>query len=242
MRMVNKFQVGVITCLFALASSSAYAAIALDRTRLVYPGSDKSVTLNIQNDSREKPYLAQAWIEDANGNKVASPLSVTPALQRVEAGKKSIIRVNALPASASLPQDRESLFYFIVKEIPPKSERPNVLQFALQTKIKVFYRPAGVIPPKFSRHDDKLVLYKANGGYDIENPTPYFMTVLGISGVEKGKFLKDADPIMIPPKSKGFIKSEGFSAPYVTTINDFGGKPSLKFKCSGSVCHADVKS
>ncbi|WP_223346554.1 fimbria/pilus periplasmic chaperone, partial [Escherichia coli] len=37
--------------------------------------------------------------------------------------------------------DRESLFYYNVREIPPKSGKANTLQIALQTRIKLFWRP-----------------------------------------------------------------------------------------------------
>uniref|UniRef100_UPI000AE7837D fimbria/pilus periplasmic chaperone n=1 Tax=Entomohabitans teleogrylli TaxID=1384589 RepID=UPI000AE7837D len=103
-------------------------------------GSEKSIALNITNDSTTMPYLAQGWIEDEQGKKISSPLVVVPPLQRLEPQGKSMIRINALPDAASLPQDRETVFYFSVREVPPKSDRPNVMQLALHTKIKLFYR------------------------------------------------------------------------------------------------------
>lgn len=44
--------------------NEAGAAIALDRTRAIFPGSEKSISLSITNDSSSMPYLAQGWIED----------------------------------------------------------------------------------------------------------------------------------------------------------------------------------
>jgi len=238
----KKIVICFVSGLLISGISSSYAAIALDRTRVIYPGSEKNMVVNIQNESMDKPYLAQSWLEDAKGNKIIGPISVTPELQRVEPGKKSVIKLSALPATLALPQDRESIFYFNVREIPPKSDRSNILQLALQTKIKLFYRPAGIIPEKFSRQDDKLTLTKISGGYEIENPTPYYITVLGIKGAEKGIIPKDLKPIMIPPKSKETMRSGVFATPFVTTINDFGGKPTLKFNCNGNKCIADTKN
>ncbi|MYQ00706.1 molecular chaperone, partial [Salmonella enterica subsp. enterica serovar 4,12:i:-] len=57
-----------------MATQQAFAAIALDRTRVVYNGGEKSISLSISNENKNLPYLAQAWIEDAQGNKVTSPL------------------------------------------------------------------------------------------------------------------------------------------------------------------------
>ncbi|WP_179142475.1 fimbria/pilus periplasmic chaperone, partial [Cronobacter sakazakii] len=95
-----------------MATQQAFAAIALDRTRVVYNGEEKSISLGISNENKNLPYLAQAWIEDAHGNKITSPLNALPPVQRVEAGAKSQVKVQASPAIASLPQDRETLFYF----------------------------------------------------------------------------------------------------------------------------------
>ncbi|SSN06714.1 fimbrial protein StfD [Klebsiella pneumoniae] len=52
-----------------LASAQSHAAIALDRTRVIFNGAEKSVSLNVSNLNKELPYLAQGWIEDQNGEK-----------------------------------------------------------------------------------------------------------------------------------------------------------------------------
>lgn len=222
-----------------LSASSVDAAIALDRTRAIFPGDQKSISLTITNENKEKPYLAQAWLENARGEKINTPLTVIPPLQRVDGGKKSVIRLNDVAAS-SLPQDRESVFWFNVREVPPKSEKANVLQVALQTRIKVFYRPASIVPDKFTRWDDQLVLHRTSGGYRIENPTPYYITVISVKGGPKEPVDKNFKAVMIEPKSSVTVQSKTFTSPYVTTINDFGGKPQLPYRCSGDVCKAYI--
>lgn len=229
-----------IGALSAFLSQPVHAAIALDRTRAVFNGGEKHLVMNITNDNKKEPYLAQAWLEDAHGKKLTDYLVVTPPVQRVEPGAKSMIRVTALPSAASLPQDRESLFYFSVREVPPRSERPNVLQLALQTKIKLFYRPAAITQERFSRHDDKLILHKINGGFRVENPTPYYMTILGILSQNSSKVDKGFKPVMIAPMSSEAVMSSVTGHPRIITINDFGGKPILPFRCDGSVCRADI--
>lgn len=67
-----------------LASAQSHAAIALDRTRVIFNGAEKSVSLNVSNLNKELPYLAQGWIEDQNGEKISSPLVVLPPVQRIE--------------------------------------------------------------------------------------------------------------------------------------------------------------
>ncbi|CAI3917837.1 TPA: molecular chaperone [Escherichia coli] len=213
------------------------AAISLDRTRAIFNGNEKNMTLNISNDNKQLPYLAQAWIENDKHEKILTgPIIATPPVQRLEPGEKSMIRLSSTPGIMDLPQDRESIFYFNLREIPPKSEKQNVLQIALQTKIKLFYRPASITPKPNEAWQDKLILNKIPGGYRIENPTPYYITIIGIGGdvreAKEGKF----DVIMISPKSEEYVHSRGYNTPYVNYIDDYGGRPVLKFICNSTRC------
>lgn len=214
-----------------------HAAIALDRTRAVFDGSQKSISLNIKNDNTRLPYLAQAWLEDESLNRSNELLTVIPPVQRLEAGAKSQIRVSSLPSVAKLPQDRESLFYFNVREIPPRSEKANVMQIALQTKIKLFYRPKAIEATNGKVWQEHLVLKKTPTGYEVENPTPYYITIIGLSGKPTGESAKEFQSEMVAPKSTAKLISPAYSTPYLTYVNDYGGRPVLKFNCTGDICH-----
>ncbi|OAT26406.1 periplasmic fimbrial chaperone [Buttiauxella ferragutiae ATCC 51602] len=224
-------------CLSTL--SGAHAAISLDRTRVIFNGGDKSMTLNIANDNKQLPYLAQAWLEDARQTKITTgPIVVTPPVQRLEPGVKSLLRLSTTPDIAKLPQDRESLFYFNLREIPPRSEKANSLQIALQTRVKLFYRPASIKTKPNAVWQDKLVLTKESGGYRIENPTPYFITVIGIGEGAKQTQVGKFEAVMLAPKSSQSVKAGNYNAPVLTYINDYGGRPSLTFQCSSNRCTA----
>lgn len=114
---------------------------------------------------------------------------------------KSQLRLTSTPDIKKLPQDRESVFHFNLREIPPKSDKPNVLQIALETKIKIFYRPDAIKAEPNATWQEQVVLNKTAEGYRIENPTPYYVTVVGLAGDEKeakeGKFTS----VMVVPKS-----------------------------------------
>lgn len=220
-----------------MSVQASQAAIALDRTRANFDGEQKSISLNIRNDNTHLPYLAQSWLEDKDHNKVSSPLMVVPPVQRVEPGAKSQIRVTGTPELAKLPQDRESMFYFNVREIPPRSDKPNVMQIALQTKIKLFYRPKAIEAAMGDVWQEKLVMHKTAGGYLIENPTPYFVTLINIAGKPHGESSKNFKSVMIAPQSSEQVTTATYDVPYVTYVNDFGGRPELKFSCSGAVCN-----
>ncbi|MEN5017388.1 fimbria/pilus periplasmic chaperone [Erwinia sp. Eh17-17] len=232
--------------LLTLTAPSAFGAIALDRTRAIYDGSQKSISLNVSNENKQLPYLAQGWIEDAQGHKITSPLTVLPPVQRIEPGAKSQVKVQGLPAVNSLPQDRESLFYFNLREIPPRTDKPNTLQIALQTRIKLFYRPAALMNTTGSMSvpwQEKVTLTRQGDRYVATNPTPYYVTLVDGSRAAKGESAKGFEPVMLAPQGKATLSvgvGELGNSPVLTYINDYGGRPQLKFICSGSTCKAEA--
>lgn len=226
--------------LCAMVAQQTQAAIALDRTRVIFDGDQKSVSLNISNQNKQLPYLAQGWLEDDKGNKIQSPLTVLPPVQRIEPGKPSQVKVQALPVAKQLPQDRETLYYFNLREIPPKSDKPNTLQIALQTRIKLFFRPAAIAMQKnASPAQEQLTLSKQGDKYLVNNPTPYYVTIVDASSKKDTAGAKNFEPFMVPPKGNAPLTVSAASvgnAPVLTYINDYGGRPQLSFSCNGNSC------
>ncbi|MBC3379050.1 fimbria/pilus periplasmic chaperone [Serratia fonticola] len=226
----------------------AQAAISLDRTRVVFPGNEKSVSLTVRNQNSELPYLAQGWLEDAQGTKLEgnSAFTVLPPVQRVEPKGQTQLKIQAMPGASLLPQDRESLYYFNLREIPPKSDKANVLQIALQTRVKMFYRPAALAEAAAKQqatpYQEQLTLTKTGDSYTVNNPTPYFVTLIGASAKKGGEVLKGFEPLMVPPKGSIALKGSAAAlggAPVLVYVNDYGGQPALTFRCAGSTCQVD---
>ena len=160
---------------------SSQAAIALDRTRVVFDGGLQSVSLSVSNQNKQLPYLAQGWLEDEQGNKIQSPLTVLPPVQRIEPGKPSR-KDSGVAGGQTAARDRETLYYFNLREIPPKSNKPNSLQIALQTRIKLFYRPAAIAPERNTAPwQEQLTLTKQGDRYIVNNPTPYYVTIIDVA-------------------------------------------------------------
>ncbi|WP_261231567.1 fimbria/pilus periplasmic chaperone [Serratia entomophila] len=223
-------------------AQQAQAAIALDRTRVIFDGGQNSVSLNLSNQNKQLPYLAQGWLEDEQGNKIQSPLTVLPPVQRIEPGKPSQVKIQALPAAKQLPQDRETLYYFNLREIPPKSDKPNTLQIALQTRIKLFYRPAAITPTRAQMAtpwQEQLTLSKQGDQYQVHNPTPYYVTIVDAAARKGVEGAKGFEPFMVSPKGQhalGVSAAALGGSPVLTYINDYGGRPQLSFSCSGGSC------
>lgn len=227
-----------------LAPTLSHSAISLDRTRVIFNGDTKSISIALKNKNSHLPYLAQSWIENSKSEKISEPFVVLPPLQRIEPGQGSQVRIEAIENKIQqLPKDRESLFYFNLREIPPKSDKPNVLQIALQSKIKMFYRPKEI---SLSSNEitnnpwqEKLILVKKEDFVVIENPTPFYTTILNISTSKDAKIDKNFESIMIPPFSevKSSVSSKKMSNnPTVTYINDYGATPKINFSCQSNIC------
>lgn len=130
-------------CLLGICNF-AQATVSPDRTRIIFNASNKSATVRLTNQSKIDPYLAQSWIEDASGKKTRGYISTLPPMERIEPDEQVQIRLMALASLNNLPQDRETLFYYNVREIPPRTKEQNVMQIAMQSRLKLFWRPKAI--------------------------------------------------------------------------------------------------
>ncbi|WP_124965711.1 molecular chaperone [Trabulsiella odontotermitis] len=220
--------------------SGAQAGVSLDRTRVIITEKEASSSANLSNTSPDIPFLAQSWVEDEHGKKITAPLHVLPPLQRINGGQKGIARVTKTSGIENLPKDRESLFYLNVREIPPKPDKPNTLQLAMQSRIKLFYRPAAVIPKSKSEvWQDQVVFHKNGTQMTAQNPTPYYVTIIGLSTAAGSKITRFPGIMIAPKSSQQFTITEaGISNFSMMYVNDYGGHPALKYRCDGNTCKA----
>lgn len=223
-------------------ASTANAAITLDRTRAIFDGDQKSMTISIYNKNKDLPYLAQAWMENQDSEKINSPFIIVPPIQRVEPSQASQVRIEVLPSVAQLPQDRETVYYFNLREVPPKSDKPNVLQIALQSKIKFFYRPASLKRTSTEMINKpwqaELILQKQGNKVIVKNPTAYYTTIIGVNN-SQDKAVEDFQGTMISPFGEKALPVDAAvlgNTPSLVYINDYGGKEPIKFLCQSSEC------
>lgn len=226
-----------ILALVTLPSFQASAAISIDRTRVIMMGDEKSAQINIINHSKKLPYLAQSWLENENEEKISSPLTVLPPLQRLEKDTTVQVNITPLPGAIKLPQDRESLFFYNLQEIPPKSEKTNVIQLALRIKIKVFYRPESLKKMADEIWQEKLQFVPGNNELKIVNPTPFYIIIPTVSIANKPIAIA-GDVITIKPLSevllpKASVKNKTMQIQY---INDYGSYNKINYRCTENQC------
>ncbi|MBW5812345.1 fimbrial biogenesis chaperone [Yersinia kristensenii] len=227
----------LVAIAFLFSAGVSEAAISLDRTRIIFNSTDTSASIVLQNKSATSPYLAQSWLENTAGQKVDSPLSVLPPIQRIDAGQKTLVRIISLPDVKQLATDRETLFYFNVREIPPKSEMTDAVQIAIQSKIKLFYRPEAIKADYKAIWQEKLQFSQQIESLKIHNPTPYYVTLGHLNQDNRGNF-PGFDSVMIAPFSTESIKTPGYNGDYYSIgyMDDFGQMIIRHVNCSIGHC------
>ncbi|RDL18882.1 fimbria/pilus periplasmic chaperone [Serratia fonticola] len=206
----------------ALFSTHVMASVVISGTRVIYPSDAKEVSVKINNVG-PSPVLLQSWLDNGDANAKPSaikvPFVLTPPMNRVEAGKGQTLRISY--AGGALPMDKESVFWLNVLEVPAKAQAKtdeNRLQMAFRTRIKLFYRPAGL---EGNANDAaKTINWSTQGGkVQATNPTPYYASLVNIA--VNGKKLESA---MIAPRSTMVLELPGLSGNKIsgTFVNDYG--------------------
>lgn len=227
-----------IPLLAALAFGGRVAAsVVITGTRVIFPGDQSEVTVAVENNGAT-PALVQVWLDDgrpdAAPEDIDVPFTLAPAMFRLDPGKGQSLRlVNLQPPAA---QDRESLYWLNLLEIPPKADaasRENYLQLAFRTRIKVIYRPVGLAgaPTDAPRAVTWRLSPSSEGGYELlaTNPTPYYVNYARIALRANGKAYEAGGGHVAPMSSHAFrlaspraVSGVQFFVDYAA-LNDYGG-------------------
>lgn len=196
-------------------SGFAWGGVGLNTTRIIYNAAQKGVSVIIRNDGDD--VLAQSWIESKSEGE-APPFMVTPPLVKVAEKGEQLLRVVLMDAK-SLPQDRESVFWLNVQEIPLKSQGKAVIQFAVRQRIKLFYRPE-ILSSQSATDAVKSVVMKVVGDkVIITNNSPFNININEVK-IDGHTY----SPSILPPLSEIKVKTQGELKDIVfSIINDYGG-------------------
>jgi chaperone protein EcpD len=227
----------IATALFTAAPYAA-AGVVVDGTRVVYPAAKREVTINIRNPG-DTPSLVQAWLDagdpHAKPGESKVPFVLTPPLFRLDPTKVQSLRL--VYTHDPLPDNRESLFWLNVLDIPPRAaanpDVPNQLELAFKHRMKVFFRPAGLagsaadapsrLTWKLLAKDGKLV------GIEASNPTGYHVSLVQVTATAGGQPVIVKADMVDPFASRSFDLPDPVAAPNGTValeysfVNDYGG-------------------
>jgi chaperone protein EcpD len=224
--------------LFAAGWSHAHASIVINGTRIIYPAQEREVTVSLSNNG-SAPRLLQVWVDDGDPQQSAytakAPFLVTPPMSRVDPHRGQTLRL--MFTGSDVPQDRETTYWLNVLEVPPKPKngdggQNNYLQFAVRSRLKIFYRPKDLPgDPATAVEQLQWRLVRDGSGYAAEctNPGAYNVSfgAVNLKGVDVEKTLEPKGG-MCPAKGKRSFPLKGDPVQAggrlsLAWINDFGG-------------------
>jgi P pilus assembly chaperone PapD len=213
---------------YALIISSiimpAHAGIVIYGTRVIYPADKKEVLVQLMNQGNRSS-LVQSWIDDGDSSlppeKIHVPFMLTPPVAKVAGNSGQQLKIKKM--SNMLPNDKESLFYLNVLDIPPNNpsnEGKNILKFAMQNRIKLIYRPTGISPVNKYTFQ-KLSMKRSGSIYSIKNDAANWVTV---TEVKANNIKINNESIMLAPFSSSDValKSANANQFKITIIDDHG--------------------
>ncbi|MBA6061148.1 fimbrial biogenesis chaperone [Pseudomonas juntendi] len=169
----------VVAC---LASTLAYGGVTAERTRVIVHEGQRETSLALVNQN-DYPVVVQTWVDngdiDVTPDTATAPVMPLPPMFRLEPQQQRSIRL--LITGQDLAQDRESLYWLNIYEIPPRpsdelGEGATRLTITLRTQMKVIYRPHNL--SMTAEKAPSLLVAKAQGrSVQLYNPTPFYISI-----------------------------------------------------------------
>ena len=202
----------------------AHAGIVIYGTRIIYPAEKNEVLVQLMNQGGRSS-LVQSWIDDGDTSlppeKIKVPFLLTPPVVKVAGDSGQQIKIKKMPNM--LPDNKESLFFLNVLDIPPNNidnAGKNVLKFAMQNRIKLFYRPKGISSVNKGTFQ-KLSMKRSGSIYSIKNDAANWITV---TEVKANNVKINNESIMLAPLSSADValKNANTNQYKMTIIDDHG--------------------
>ena len=217
---MNVFKKSLLTVILAISGvASVNAGVVIGGTRVIYEEGKKEASLSV-NNADTVAYLIQSWIDMPNNDTTQkAPFIITPPLYRLDPQQQNIMRI---VRTGSVPADKESMFWLNVKSIPSAETKPNTLQIAVKSRMKLIYRPDALKESSAEEQVNKLTWHKIGTDLQVSNPTAYYMNFNEIS--VGGKKLPSVSYVA-PGQTNHFALPNGTSSNQIDfkLINDFGG-------------------
>lgn len=220
----------------AFAPAITRASIVISATRVIYEAKSGEKTVRLTNKG-QTPSLVQAWLDtgapQADRETLDVPFVLSPPMSRVDPGKSQTLRV--IYSGEPLPQDRESIFWLNVLDIPARPDvaaDENFLQLSFRSRIKFFFRPEGLVGTATEAPTQLSWQLGTEAGHPVlrvANPTPYHISLASVELGGNGASLGVQDPGMLAPFETRALElpraipaTPGMRVRY-RFINDYGG-------------------
>lgn len=184
----------------ALMSAQSHAGVMPSQSRIIYHQQESEKTMMLAN-TNAYPVIVQTWIDKGEGSPDTRdiPFVSIPPITQLAAGDMKGVRV--IYNQEKLPQDRESLFWFNIYEVPPEKKGvlpENSVLVTMNTQIKLFYRPGGINVTPEKAVSQVICRKMDNERITCSNPSPIHLSVIAVtletqsgqkSAAEKGDFI-----------------------------------------------------
>lgn len=181
---------GIMLCCTAFHAS---AVVNAEKTRVVFNSGSIAESLSLVNSEKE-PVVVQVWTDNGDPtispDQVHTPVVINPPVFKMKPGEIRNIRL-LLVSAGSLPQDRESVYWLNIYQIPPNTETQHKgekkVVLPLKIRMKVFVRPEKI--GELQENDAQKLQFSidrepGNKTLLIQNPTPWHLT---LSSLRSGK-------------------------------------------------------
>lgn len=203
-----------------MLSQAANASLSTDQTRYIFPGDRESLTITVKNNDKERTFGGQAWVDNIVEKDTRPTFVVTPSFFKVKANGQQTLRV--IMASDHLPQDKESVYWLNLQDIPP-ALKGSGLAIALRTKLKLFYRPAALVAGRKGAEEGISLQTRPDGKTLLVNTTPYIYAIGGLLDAKDKAVSVDNDTaqklLMFMPGDEVVVKG---AVAKVSSLNDYG--------------------
>ncbi|WP_165678487.1 fimbrial biogenesis chaperone [Metapseudomonas otitidis] len=197
-----------------------FSGVIPEKSRIIFNGKN-TVQSSMLVNTNEYPVVVQLWVDNGEFNKnpelIPSPFVITPVMSRMNPKKINSARIIYSGDGVVMPEDRESLFWLNIFEVPPVNKNlisENEVALSMLTQIKLIYRPKKLeisennLIDKFDSLTFRLIKgSKGENQLVINNPTEYIASLanMELKGQENGKPVtfssNELKSITILPKS-----------------------------------------
>lgn len=208
--MIRKIKTAILS-LFIILSTYSYASIEINKDKFIFIESKNQEIIEIKNNTTND-YFIQSWISHYDeSNETELPFMITPPLFKIEKDENYSLKI--FKTDEIEKKDRETLYRINIKRIPLLSnsdENKNLLHISMNSVYNLIYRPISIEKGVKDAYKKIEFLKNKNNEFIVNNPTPYFITLLNVNSegvvlIEKSK--------TIPPfkkyNTKKIIKKDG---------------------------------
>lgn len=220
-----------------ISCCSVQASVVLGGTRIIYPSNKSEVQIALKNKDPHTRYLVQSWVSYPNDAK--APFIITPPVYKLQENRQTLLHIIFTGDKKNLPADRESLFLANVKSVSalsPDLKDKNMLQFAMKTRLKLFWRPADLKETDALQAYEKITFRRQGNKLIAKKPTPFYVSFgeLAVGGksvpVTDTRTTPGAISMMVAPFSEQYFSvPQSANGPVTwTAISDFCAQTSQR--------------